>query len=283
MMTVPDVTLCAPDGLKSCFSCCPPIRPRGYEHIQYERIIKRILRENTFSFRKRGTAVSPITGFSCWALGYLDGEYKRVGCLLHPLQNEGADLRYRVDYGEKCRRESCPEARSFSELSEGSRKFWLHLADDLDSFSYSSRTRNPLFTILGWGAHLLELIPAVEAYGRKERKAFLVNYPFFEYPGSPRAHAYLLKLLIDRDNVHLLKRESLKEELQHFSALLSSDLRRDLGCESTGIAVHRLSLDRDFLNFLRLSAGISRISLESAIRLKSLADERLRGFRAGLC
>jgi hypothetical protein len=283
MMTVPDVTLCAPDGLKSCFACCPPIRPLGYEHIQYEKIIKRFLRENTSSFRKRDTAVSAITGFSCWALGYLDGQYKRVGCLLHPLQNEGFDLRYRVDYGEKCRRESCLEAKSFSELSEECREFWLHLADDLDSFSYSSRTRNPLFTILGWGTPLLELIPVVEAYGRQERKAFLLKYPLLEYPVSPRAHAYLVKLLIDRDNVHLLKRRSLKEELQRFSALLSSDLHRALGDDSAGVHVHRLPLDRDFLDFLRLSAGITRINHESAIRLKALTDERLREFRAGLC
>lgn len=30
-----------------------------------------------------------ITGFSCWALGYMDNGHKMVGCLLHPGQNGG--------------------------------------------------------------------------------------------------------------------------------------------------------------------------------------------------
>jgi hypothetical protein len=282
-MTFQNPTLCAPDGLKTCFACCPPIRPHGYEHIQYETIIKRVLRENTFSFGKRDTAVSPITGFSCWALGYLDGKYRRVGCLLHPLQNQGEDLRFRVDYGEKCRRESCPEAKSFSKLSEKCGKFWLHLADDLDSFSYSSKIRNPLFAILGWGTHLLELVSLVEGYERRERNAFLLEYPFFEYPGSPKAHAYLLKHLIGEGNVHLLKREAFKGELQRFCGLLSSDLRRSSEDVPQAVHVHRLPMDRDFLDFLRLSAGITRVSHEGAIRLKMLTDERLRQFRALLC
>jgi hypothetical protein len=280
--TVPNPTLCAPDGLRSCFACCPPIRPRGYEHIQYESIIKRLLRENTSSFRKRDAAVYPITGFSCWALGYLDGKFKRAGCLLHPLQNDGVDLRYRVDYGEKCRRESCPEAGTFAKLSEECRTFWLHLVDDLDSFSYSSRARNPLFNLLGWGTYLLELIPVAEAYGRRERKAFLVEYPFFRYSGAPKAHAYPVRLLIDKDNVHLLKRESFKDNLHHFSGLLAAELRRAFEDESGGVHVHRLPMDRDFLDFVRLAAGITRISHEEAIRLKMLADERLRQFRTVL-
>jgi len=83
------VTLCAPDREKSCFACCPPIRPAGYEHILYEAIVKRMLRENTKAFARGETGPAPITGFSCWALGYLDPEYRRVGCLLHPLQNAG--------------------------------------------------------------------------------------------------------------------------------------------------------------------------------------------------
>jgi hypothetical protein len=36
-------TLCLPDSGKSCFACCPSIRPAGYEHVQHLNIIKRIV------------------------------------------------------------------------------------------------------------------------------------------------------------------------------------------------------------------------------------------------
>ena len=97
----PPATLCVPDAQRSCFACCPPIRPAGYEHIQYRNMVMRMLRENTKGFAAGGGGRSPITGFSCWALGYLDENFRQVGCLLHPAMNNGKDLRYRVGFGEK--------------------------------------------------------------------------------------------------------------------------------------------------------------------------------------
>jgi len=161
MAEVP-ATLCAPDEKKSCFACCPPIRPAGYEHLQYPNEVKRVLRENTTSLRREDKSVSPIRGFSCWGLGYLDDSFKRIGCLLHPSQNDGNDLRYRVDFGDKCARESCVEARIFAHLAPAAKVFWLRLSEGLDSFSYSSRTVNPLFHILVWGDSLLNLVPMAE-------------------------------------------------------------------------------------------------------------------------
>jgi len=46
--------------------------------------------------------------------------------------------------------------------------------------------------------------------------------------------------------------------------------------------VHRLPLDRDFLDYLRLFAAIDRITLEDAVRLKDLADEEVARFRKSL-
>jgi len=46
--------------------------------------------------------------------------------------------------------------------------------------------------------------------------------------------------------------------------------------------VHRLPLDRDFLDYLRLFAVIDRITLEDAVRLKDLADDELARFRKSL-
>jgi hypothetical protein len=303
VMTMPERTLCAPDMRKTCFACCPPIRPAGYEHIRHKPIIKRMLRENSLCFRKEDRGLSPITGFSCWALGYLDKEYRRIGCLLHPLKNKGMDLRYRVDYGEKCRRESCPESKTFSCLHEDAKSFWLRLARDLDSFAYSSREENPLFHMLGWGTHVLGLVAAMEGSVPHDRESFFEAYPFFQRPGVHRPPVYPAKRLIDRDTVRLLKNRGFREGFERFSHFLSSklgeaiaapqlDAHNDHGGSTTGAGhgevsrlehpVHRLPLDRDFLDYLRLFVGIQKINLEEALRLKSLADEELARFRKSL-
>lgn len=281
-MAVSNPTLCAPDQDKTCFACCPPIRPAGYEHLQHRSILKREFRENMLSFGKDGKRVKPITGFSCWALGYLDRSYTRIGCLLHPVHNEGVDLRFRVDYGEKCRRESCPESSTFFRLKGAAKSFWLHLADGLDAFEYSSRRENPLFTIMGWGSRLLDLIPSVEAYRRYDRQAFRETYPFFQRTEKPRAHAYLAKRLISEENAHCLKEPAFREEFLRCACSLSLHVKRAVGEVAGGTAVHRLPLDRDFVDFLRLSAGIAEIRPEDAGRLKALADEELERFRRTL-
>ena len=77
---------------------------------------KRDLKENSEDFDRQGKGIIPITGFSCWALGYLKDNHRLIGCMLHPFQNDGVDLRFRVDYGEKCSRESCEEQKVFSGL-----------------------------------------------------------------------------------------------------------------------------------------------------------------------
>jgi hypothetical protein len=281
-MTMPNITLCAPDRQKTCFACCPPIRSSGYEHIQHKNIIRRMLRENTLCFDREDRGLSPITGFSCWALGYLDKEYRRIGCLLHPFQNDGIDLRYRVDYGNKCCRESCPESRIFSCLGREAQRFWLHLAGDLDSFAYSSRKENLLFHILSWGPHLLGLIPAAEGYGRYKKQDFLEEYPFFQPNGSPRAPVYPANWVIGPENVSLLKNRDFREDFESFSSLLCSRLKQCAREPSGDTFVHRLPLDRDFLDFLRLFARIEKIDLENAVRLKSLADEEIARFRKTL-
>jgi hypothetical protein len=271
-------TLCLPDAEKSCFACCPPIRPAGYEHFQHQNTIKRTLRENTLAFAKNREGVFPITGFSCWALGYLDQRYRLVGCLLHPAQNGGEDLRYRIDYEEKCRRESCPEATVFSELGIHERIFWLQLADGLDSFAYSSKRINPLFVMMGWGADLLRLI-ALHEHGRTFRKgSFFQTYPFFTTRLNPRANAYLLTRIVKRDNIHLLKTESFCSRFEAFSLALSERVRETSACGARDPYTHRLELDRSFLNFLRLSADISTIDHERARNLKVVVDAAIQRF-----
>lgn len=279
-------TLCFPDGEKSCFFCCPPIRPAGYDHIQYKNIIRRILRENNEAFQMHAKDIIPITGFSCWALGYMDKSYGLIGCLLHPAQNGGVDLRYRTDYGEKCERELCPEAKVFSGLALEEKKFWLQLAHGLDSFSFSSRMRNPLFIMMGWGGHLLSLLASKEDYGAITRESFFRSYPFFSTSIPPRPNAYLINWLLNSEGTHILRSPAFKPEFEIFSRRISKALsqtaQQNNPPQHPALHTHLLDLDRDFLDFLRLSARITRTTKEDASVLKKLVDRELEEFRQSL-
>ena len=296
-MKTTGVTLCFPGGEKSCFACCPPIRPAGYEHILYRTAVRRILRENNEAFKKDTEGISPITGFSCWALGYIDKNHRLVGCLLHPAQNGGVDLRYKTDYGEKCERELCPEAKVFSALSLEEKKFWFHLADGLASFSYSSRKLNPLFRMMDWGGHLLSTISAKEDYRVFTKGSFFQSYPFFSTTKPPKANVYLIKWLVKTEGPHILKSKTFKSEFEVFSGRISKHLRQAAqqsnpppppftkgGCRGDFYPshTHLLDLDRGFLDLLRLSARITKVNREGAVVLKKMVDDALEGFRQSI-
>jgi len=281
-MKTTGVTLCFPDTEKSCFACCPPIRPAGYEHIQHKDILRRILRENNEGFKKDTEGISPITGFSCWALGYIDENHRLVGCLLHPAQNRGVDLRFRIDYGEKCQREICPEAKTFSRLGSNEKKFWLHLADGLDSFSYSSRKFNPLFKIMDWGGDLLSQIASVADYRVFTRESFFQSYPFFFTINRPKANVYLVKWLLSREDIQILKSKTFTSEFEKFSVRILKRLSGVVPRASEGFHAHLLDFERDFLDFLRLSARIIKIKMEDAVVLKKMVDDELEKFRQSI-
>jgi hypothetical protein len=268
-----------PDGLKSCFACCPPIRPAGYEHLPYENILKRMLRENTAGFDSEREEVRPITGYSCWGLGYLDSGYRLIGCLLHPARHHGLDLRFRVDYGDKCGRELCPEAKTFSLLSSPARRFWRHLTDGLDSFTYSSRKENPLFRLLGWGGPLLSMIAEEGKDGIPARESFLSEYLFFTAPLVPKGNAYMLRKIAFPDGTRLLREERFKCSFERFSRALSEDFGRKGGPVLQGTPSHLLDLEQDFRDFLRLHLRIARIHLHEALLLKEEVDFRIEQFR----
>lgn len=274
-------TLCHPDEYKSCFACCPPIRPPGYEHLTYKSMVQRVLRENTRSFDKNDTRVRPITGFSCWAMGYLDADGRRVGCLLHPALNDGRDLRNRVDYWDKCSREICPDASVFSGLSTKQRRFWLQLSAGLDSFAYSSRRVNPLFSLIGWGIRVLSLIASEEDGTPPEKESFFRDHIFFTTSLNPKGNAYLLGSLMERATVHLLGSLRFKTQFELFSERITQRLKGQSGRGSELVPVHLLDMDRGFTDFLRLSIGIRRISHDDALGLKTRVDGFLEQFLDG--
>jgi hypothetical protein len=317
-LTGAEITLCFPDGEKSCFGCCPPIRPSGYDHLDYRSIISRMLLDNTKAYNPYRPDIRPITGFSCWAMGYLDKRYRTVGCLLHPCRNGGIDLRHRVDFAEKCRRETCEEAKVFARLSCPTRSALLGLAKGMDSFTYSSRKANPIFGILMWGAPLLEAVanepgdgeinlsvrlpdmrreavgsesekgsddtPAV-SYPGKNRTAFeswvgfTQAYPFFASSISPRTHAYIVTSIVQRLGTGFLKKTDACKVVEELSAEAHS-MTRKASAEESGNQTwtHLLDLPGSFLDYLRLGAGMAKISLERAVELKDMLDTMIDGF-----
>jgi hypothetical protein len=242
-------------------------------------MVKRVLRENTRAYRPEQREVRPITGFSCWALGYLDPACRLVGCMLHPARNGGEDLRFRVDFGDKCRRETCPEADVFARLDPETRSFWLHLADGLDAFAYSSRARNPLFRFLNWGPAILRRI-ARDARASSPSAAFLErSYPVLASRLPPRGWAYPLERLCALTGTSVLRKAETGGILEeHLRGLLEPVLRVSPNAPHT----HRLPMERGFLDFLRLTAGVRRLTPEDARALKTRLDRRLEALAGAL-
>lgn len=271
-------SLCFPDTEKSCFACCPPIRPPGYVHADYESIIKRILRENSIEYCPDKRDIKPVTGFSCWALGYIDAQYKRIGCLLHPQINNGHDLRYRIDYGSKCVRESCPEEKTFSIMDEKQKSFWLHLTTGMDSFEYSNRKTNLLFKILSWGNKLLAEISDNDNKRYCSKKQFLQSYPFFKTQLSPRGHAFPVSQVILNKGNDLLTSNEFKNKYTGFSKLLTKKIKTKFKFPSDGVFVHKLGINNEFSDFIRLTLGIRKAEITLVDKLHDFVLDELDSF-----
>ena len=277
MVRPEDITLCTPDNEKSCFACCPPIRPKDYEHVQYRNTIKRMLRDNTRAFDPAENGAKPITGFSCWALGYLDKDFKTIGCLLHPARHDGRDLRYRTGYGEKCRRESCPQSITFLGLSKKARQFFLGLTTQLDSFDYSSKNYNPLFRLLGWGSKILEKVSQESRTNVLDRETFFRRYPVLVSPQDPRPIKYMMECIVDNLGVDILRSEQFSLMFQDFFKNTVQELS-DLALRGGATFTHQLGMGEAFQDMLRLAVGIKRIDRDQALRLKEKVDQDLANF-----
>ena len=136
------VHLCQPDPGKSCGACCGL-----YNYADSTRAsLTARLRERTERFQATVRGADDLAAFSartreredqtkryeviycCEYLGFLDATEKRVGCLLHPLQNAGRDLRDVSFYGrELCDGHYCP---SYHYVSREEKLALLHVLDD---------------------------------------------------------------------------------------------------------------------------------------------------------
>jgi hypothetical protein len=134
--------LCQPDLCKSCGACCGLY---NYADSSKDSLILR-LRNRTARFRHADKSPEGLKAFSemirgsedavkryeviycCEYLGFLGDSEQRVGCLLHPLQNGGKDLRGVSFYGQElCDGHFCP---SYYYISQDEKLSLLNIFDD---------------------------------------------------------------------------------------------------------------------------------------------------------
>lgn len=274
------VHLCSPSSDLTCFGCCPPIRPRHYDCLKYVGSLRREFVENRRLFLEQDPPERrPIVGYYCWALGFLDARGRQVGCLLHPSRNGGRDLRSLIDYGDKCRRESCLPARVFSLLPPRGQHFWLPLARGLSPFYFSSSRSNPLFHLLLWGIEVLEPLrrQAVEM-GWTETEV-LYHHPFLtDSAWPPQAHRYLFRLIMRIMGTPEWPATRLDDPAGKLLSSIRSlpQAQPPSNTASPSTFTHQLPLEDDFLDFLRLGLGWRKASLEEALSLKEKIEELAR-------
>jgi hypothetical protein len=115
--------LCQPDPGKSCGACCGLY---NYVDSSREALAAR-LRTRTRRYREMVSSFDDLARYAaatfaeedftkryeviycCEYLGFLDDSEKKVGCLLHPMQNNGIDMRGVSFYGQQvCADHLCP-------------------------------------------------------------------------------------------------------------------------------------------------------------------------------
>ena len=136
------INLCQPDAGKSCGACCGIY---NYVDSSPETLCDR-LRRRTERFRDDVRGADDLAAFSrtvraaedqarrfdeiycCEYVGFLEQAERRVGCLLHPVQNGGADMRGISFYGrELCDGHLCP---SYHFLGRAEQAMLVELLDD---------------------------------------------------------------------------------------------------------------------------------------------------------
>jgi len=136
------IHLCQPDSCKSCGACCGLY---NYADSSRNSLVLK-LRRRTKLFHETVLKYDDLNAFSCAIkasesqeklyeviycceyLGFLDEKESRVGCLLHPFQNNGKDLRNVSFYGQElCDGHFCP---SYHHLTWEEKQAVINVIDD---------------------------------------------------------------------------------------------------------------------------------------------------------
>lgn len=142
MLKPDDIHLCQPGPEKSCGACCGLYNYRNStrESLAARLEARRVLFSDTVRSRDDLETFSRLITSQesmekryevihcCEYLGFLDEHRQRVGCLLHPFQNRGEDLRDISFYGrELCDGHFCP---SYHHLARWEQKAVVNAIDD---------------------------------------------------------------------------------------------------------------------------------------------------------
>ena len=213
-----EATLCSPGQGLSCFRCCPPIRPPGYDHLTFRSSLQNEFSRNRADYLAGRLPQAEHAGFFCSGLGFLDARGSRVGCLFHPANNRGEDLRHATGYRDKCARESCPQFRAFALLEPEAGQALLALCRGMDPFVFSSLGKNPVMRLLALGPET-----AAAAAGQEpDTAADLARMPLLSL--APH-HGWLAGKLLAASGAGLAASERLPVLLDE----LSKNLRRLAG------------------------------------------------------
>ena len=268
-------TLCRPDDEKSCFGCCPPIRPANYDHLDHRLFLRRELWANTrHATTGTGKTPRPIVGYTCWGLGYLDARH--IGCLLHPCRNQGHDLRDLTGYGDKCRRELCREAVIFSQLTDRQTSLVMGLTDGLDdAFEYSSPKANPAFRLLRWGPVIIDALAQCHP-GELERSDYLEKYQFLARDLDPETYRFPLEIWIEMvDWTRVTRPESLDAFTQSVTAFIARYRSKMTPPLDNRPYVHQLDIPKGFATFLKTALGLTRLRPSQAREILAALTRRL--------
>ena len=269
------MSLCAPTAGLTCFGCCPPIRPARYDHLDFVGSLKREFLENRRRYLEEGPRYRPIVGYHCWALGFLDSQGRRIGCLLHPYMNNGQDLRFLIDYGNKCRRENCLPARMYARLPLEGQRFWLPLAEGLNAFHFSSHRANPLFHLLLWGPEVLEPLRAqAERIGLTPTEVLHLHPFLLDTTWNPRSRRYLLRKLLNLLSSEALNSGHLRDCAQKLWSRVRAlpeiqTIQASGSMSSQNSYTHQLPMEVDYLDFVRVGLGCMKAPLQTAFELEA--------------
>ncbi len=136
------IHLCQPDQKKSCAACCGLY---NYADNTKQKLKERLASRTQLFRRVRSGQISLDeyrqvirhredsrriykTIYTCEFAGYLNESECKVGCMLHPMQNKGKDLRDISFYGrDLCEGHFCP---SYQKLDEAEMRMVIDVIDD---------------------------------------------------------------------------------------------------------------------------------------------------------
>jgi hypothetical protein len=115
--------------------------------------------------------------------------------------------------------------------------------------------------MLGWGSSLLAKISDNDIEKYYSKKQFLNRYPFFDTGLSPKGHAFPVNYIIRIKSFDLLADIEFKNKYENFQKILSGKISSKFKLPPDGIFVHKLPINREFSDYIRLTLGVRKAEI----------------------